>query len=352
MDPSLNDLLGDPIFQLNAILWLAQPLHEGSPIIPLFYQQGFSVYAIAPPLGIPPDVRLVAQTAQIDLQDRVRPDVVLTNERNQSYVFTECKKNSFGPTSSTAHQARGLLVLAGPRSHEILGLGPGQVSSSLLGFVAPEAVGQSLANTLEVLNKELDGAAIPAGRYSVLGISLNANAISLAVDQTGGAFFNLTPGTHPFMQRHPDTDPRPLYFIPFDPDVEQSKEERSLCKRILFERMHSSVLAAVGRIDPPRELLLQSQRILNDATFGMYEHWENKDSARFMRRLCNQFLDSIAKAVNTLSPGAMTFQHQVGWQLSLPDQARHEKVIDALTRFSSETLDLRTDPLPGFFDDL
>ena len=46
--PTLPELVKDPVFQLNVLLWLAQPLPQAyQEIIPLFYGHGFDVYALA-----------------------------------------------------------------------------------------------------------------------------------------------------------------------------------------------------------------------------------------------------------------------------------------------------------------
>ncbi|MBM3299270.1 MAG: hypothetical protein FJY85_04885 [Deltaproteobacteria bacterium] len=346
-----SELLKDPLFQLNAVLWLTQPLPDGDEIIPLLYARGFTVYAIAPLLGPPPDLRLAAQQAQINMQDMVRPDVVLTHESGRKFAFTECKASSSALTSSTA-QARSLLVVTGPRAAEVLGLASGQVSASLLGLVIPESDREPVAQTLASLSKELDENRLLAGQFSVLGFVLTDTDISIVINGLGSAFFALPSGANPFMKREPDTDPRPLYFIPYDPDVVQSEQEKVSCKRMLFERMHSTITAAIGRANPPIESVLESQKILNDAMFGMYGHWENRESARHMRRLCREFMDALTQAVNAVVLGTMVFQPGEGWKISLQNEEQHERVIDALTRFSCEMLDLRTEPQPSFFDDL
>lgn len=352
MTSILNELIKDPLFQLNALLWLAQPLPDENEISPLLYKQGFTVYAIAPLLGPPPDLRLVAQEARISMQERVRPDVVLTHEGDRKFAFTECKASSFGPTSSTAEQARSLLVVAGPRAAEVLGLSSGQVSASLLGIVMPENDREPLTRTLARLCEELGENGLPAGRFSILGLVLTDTDISIMINDLGSTFFALSSGANPFMKREPDTDPRPLYFIPYDPDVAQSEQERVFCKRVLFERMQSTIIAAVGRANPPTELSVESQKILNDAMFGMYGHWENRDSARHMRGLCRQFMNALTQAVNSVAPGTMAFLSGEGWKIRLQNEEQHKSMIDALTRFSCETLDLRTEPLPGLFDDV
>jgi len=353
MTSTPNELVKDPLFQLNAVLWLAQPLPGKSEITPLLYNQGFTVHAIAPLLGPPLDLRLVAQEAGISMQERVRPDLVLTQEKGHKFAFTECKARSFGPTSPTAEQARSLLVVAGPRAAEVLALASGQVADSLLAFVIPEDDRQPLIQTLLSLRDELAEKKLRAGRFSVLGLALTDTDISIVINDIGSAFFALPAGTNPFMKREPDTDPRPLYFIPYDPDVvrPQSEQEKEFCKRVLFERMHSSVVAAVGRANPPAQLALECQKILNDAMFGMYGQWENRDSARHMRRLCRQFMGALTQAVNAVVPDTMAFRPGVGWKISLRDPQQHETLIDALTCFPCEKLDLRTEPQPDLFDD-
>lgn len=352
MTPMPNELIRDPLFQLNALLWLAQPLPEKSEINPLLYQKGFMVYAIAPLLGLPPDLRLMAQEARINVQERVRPDVVLAHESNRKFAFTECKANSFGPTSSTAEQGRSLLVVAGPRAAEVLGLAAGQVADSLLAFMTPQTEQGPLAETLATLYRELDAARIPGGQFSVLGLVLTETEVSIAIDDQASAFFALPSGINPFMRREPDTDPKPIYFIPYDPDIHQSPQEKEFCKRVLFERIQSTVVAAVGHARPPCELSLNSEKILNDAMFGMYEQWENRESARHMRRLCRQLMDALMQAVNSEALSSMIFQPREGWTITLQNNEQHEKILNALTRFSCDTLDLRVEPQPGLFDEL
>jgi hypothetical protein len=347
-----NELIRDPLFQLNALLWLAQSMPSGSEIRPLLYEQGFTVYAIAPLLGLPPDLRLMTQEARINMQESVRPDVVLAQEGARKFAFTECKKSSFGATSSTAEQGRSLLVVAGPRAAEALGLAPGQVADSLLAFITAQSEQVPLTQTLETLSKQLHAAKIPAARFSVLGLVSTETEVSVAIDDQASAFFALPSGIYPFLTRGPDTDPRPLYFIPYDPDVDQSQEEREFCKLLLFERMRNTVVAAVGRGCPPCELSFNSKKILNDAMCGMYGQWENQESAKHMRRLCRQLMGALMQAVNSEAPSSLTFQPDEGWKIILQNSEQQEKVLDALTHFSCETLALETEPQPGLFDDL
>jgi hypothetical protein len=347
MPPAPTELLGDPLFQLNTLLWLTQPLHEDAGITPLFFRRGFTVYAVAPLLAIPPDVRLAAQNAGLDMQPSTRPDVVLTHAATERYAFIECKRSSFGTATTTAAQALTLLALAGPRAAEIMAV---LVSSALSAFLVPDAEREQLAQTVDQLLDLLAAAGIAGGPGAVLALRLDGEQLCLAADAISRAFFDLPEENNPFMEVEAETDPRPLYFIPYDPDVTQSRAEREFCKRVLFERIHSGVVAAAGRAHPPTELRFETAGLLNDGTFGMYDLWETRSSQRHMRTILRQLMRALSKAVNTAVSGTIEYQEQVGWKLRLQDPAHQERVLDILTRFSCETLDLRQDPQPSFDD--
>src|SRR5205823_3552170 len=127
-----TDRVSDPLFQLNVVLWLTQPLPQGSSIVPLLHERGFVVYAISPPLPVPLDLQAAAQSARVALQNSGRPDVLLAHPLERKFAFIECKASSFGPNSNTAEQARSFLLMAGPRAAEVLGLDPAHVRGSLL----------------------------------------------------------------------------------------------------------------------------------------------------------------------------------------------------------------------------
>ena len=352
MSPKPNELIRDPLFQLNALLWLAQPLPKKCEINPLLYHKGFTVYAVAPPLPVPLELRLMAQEAQIEMQASVTPDVVLAHKGARKFAFAECKANSFGPTSSAAEQAQSLLVVAGPRAADVLGLAPGRVADSLLAFMTPQTEQGPLAKTLASLYKELNAAQIPAGKFSVLGLVLTEREVSIAIDDQASAFFALPSGIDCFIRRAPDTDPRPIYFIPYDPDIDQSPEERKFCRRVLFERIQSTLIAAVGHAHAPCALSLNSDKILNGAMFGMYEKWENRESAKHLRELCRKLMNALMQAVNCEAPNSITFQPGEGWKIILEHSEQQEKVLDALLRFSCVTLDLQTEPQAYLFDEM
>jgi len=240
--------------------------------------------------------------------------------------------------------------MAGPRAAEVLGLTATQVKDQLLAYVTAYGQQVALTTTLGQLADALTGKQLPAGRFGVLALRPAEAELNLLVDSAGGEFFSLGQDSHVVMSLQPDTDARPLYFIPYDPDLGQAPQEKAFCKRVLFERIHSSVLVAVGRAAPPVELVLEIKGLLNDAMFGMYELWESRESARHMRALCRQLMRPLAQAINTVVSGAVTYDSDQGWKFRLPTAEQQKQVIDAVSRFSCETLNLRAEPERDLFE--
>lgn len=352
MSSKAEELIRDPLFQLNAVLWMAQPLPTGIQIEPLLYRRGFGIWSIAPPLAPPPDIRLRAQERSVRLEPSVRPDVVLANTVTGRFAVTECKKSSFAPESSTAEQARSLLILAGPRCHEVLGITKIAVSGSIAAFLMPQDQTPMMSPTLGALGNELDIAGLAAGASCLLGLCVLPEGIALVSDKDAAAFFSLPSLPAKFIEIEGNNDPNPLYFIPYDPDLDQPPDERRLSRRILFERLLSGVITATGRGDPPFNLLLQMDQMLNDAMFGMYGQWENPGARKHMRRLCREFMNALSREIEKVVPGALTYEPPTHWHVTCEGPEQRGKVLNALTRFSCEDFVLGPPPKPELFDDV
>jgi len=347
-----TELLRDPLFQLNIILWLTQPMPPQGSITPLLHQKGFSVYAIAPTLSVPPGIALAVQRSSLQTQQRVRPDVVLKRETDLNFALVECKASSFGVATEQAIQARTFLLLADELLAEVLGLSPEQIHASILAYALPHSESALLKATLSTLSNELRRHHLPTGDSTIIGLDIDSRDLRVVFDKSGSRFFSIASGSHTVMQVQPGDDPRPLYFIPYDPDVHQSPEENLFCKRILFERIHSVVLAAVGRASSPESLTLNIDNLLNEATFGMFGLWENRESLKHMRGMCRQLITALARAVNKEVKGSLSYEPPEELTVVLSDTDQHHQVLAAIERFSCESMDLREPPMPDLFDDL
>ena len=346
----MNEFVFDPLFQLNCLLWLTQPSPPVGSIRPLLYEKGLVVHAIAPLLALPPDVRLKAVTED-NMSDATRPDVVLTREQDRLFVFCECKSHSFSATSSNSRQARLLLAIVGNRVSDVLALSPERVSSASLSIVLPEKEREPMLGTLQTLKIENAENGLPAGPFSVLGLTAAETHVSIVIEASLAAQLSLKPGTHKVIQMDAEEDPRPLYFIPYDPDSisHQSKKEKEYCKRVLFERMLVAIIAAAGRASPPETLSIHREHVLNDALFGMFDCWENKESAKHMRKLCGHFMNTLAEAVDSEVQGVLISTPTRDWRITLNSKEEQQRVQGVLTKFSCETLALRSEPENDLF---
>ena len=191
--PTLPELIKDPVFQLNVLLWLAQPLPQAyQEITPLLYGHGFDVYALAPLLTLPPDILLVMRDSGFEVQARTRPDVILAQESSGKFAMTECKGSSFGVDSSTAQQARALLVLADPRCYEVLGLQSQAVQQSVLTYLLPSPERPAMEATISTLLDAFRAHDLAAGETLFLGLLITDEGLCLDVGDTTAQFFGLS----------------------------------------------------------------------------------------------------------------------------------------------------------------
>lgn len=348
----IDELIKDHLFQQNAIIWLTQPSASSESIVPLLFRHGYSTLAIGRLLALPADVRQAVTNAHLSTQQRAKPDVILINGADRKYLFIDCKENSFGPTSTTARQARALMLMVGSRAAEILGLDASEVAASFLSYVSSKENAIRLVETLEHLREEMDNVGLPWGQSSAIGLAVQDDQVCLVVEERTSSFMGLSAGIHAFMTYEPETDPRPFYFLPYDPGLNQSDAESDRCKFDLLKRVQQSVVAEVGRVRPPAQLHLAADALLNQAYFGMYEIWEDRDDRRHVRRLCNRFLNRIAKAVHSSVADSMVQDGNL-WRVTVDNEDQHDRLMTTLTRFGLEATDLleHMPQLPESYDD-
>jgi len=101
--------------------------------------------------------------------------------------------------------------------------------------------------TVEVLAKEIeDKTNIEVGKFGCFEIKTSNLTIALEYSEDIKNFLNLIKDSPVNIIKFEEgTDPRPLYFIPYDPNILQTKEEQELCRRILFERILSYVITYI-----------------------------------------------------------------------------------------------------------
>jgi len=117
----LDELIRDPIFQLNLLLWMArdQPV-DAARVTPLFYRWGYRFLMVEAPLPLPPLLVSVVLKSGLEISLEPEPEMVLGNPSNHRALYLEAKRESFSSQSSTAKQARGHLLAAGAAFRDIV----------------------------------------------------------------------------------------------------------------------------------------------------------------------------------------------------------------------------------------
>lgn len=353
MSRNINELCKDPLFQLNLAIWLAQPQIEHFHIHPLFYKSGLSIYSIGPLLALPPDIRL-AVSEKLDCQEGARPDLVLETKATKKFCILECKTSSFGPSSTKpASQARALLLIAGPILSEVLGLGTRRQNEGILCYFSGSNQIKMMENTLGILAQEIDGIKLESGEYGCFGVKLEQSTILLEYSDRIKKFLNFIEDSPvKILTFEAETDPRPLYFIPYDPNIQQTKEEQELCRRILFERILSYIISKIGGVTIPSSIIFAIEEILNSATFGVYEVWEDNETKKHIRRLVREFLEDIRSRMDEELREHINYESKRGWTFNLKDTETYEEMLKQISKFKPETLDLSKELQPTLFDDI
>jgi len=352
MNLNLDKICKDPLFQLNLAIWMTQSQPSTHfYIYPLFYESGLNIYSIGPPLALPPDIRL-AVSDRIACQESARPDLVLELKEKKRFCVLECKSSSFGSESSTSNQARTLLLLAGPIVSEVLVSGKrGENEGILCYFIGPNNAGL-MDRTLEILAEEIkDKINFETGRFGCFVIKSSKSTIVLEYSEPIKNFLNLVKDSPvDIIKFEEDTDPRPLYLIPYDPNVNQTREEQEFCRRVLFERILSHIISNIGSADIPTSITFTTAELLNLATFGVYEIWDDTDAKKHIRKLVKDFLVNAKNSIEASLRKYIKHESQKGWVFNIENKDIYEELLKQLQRFKPENLDLSKEIAPTLFD--
>jgi hypothetical protein len=323
---NIDELIGDHLFQLNLVLWLTQPIASNIGIRPLFSQSGFSVYSVSPSLALPIPVREEIREKKIIAQDGCSPDVLLNRKEANFFLLVECKKQSFGTGSSTSEQARTLLLLEGQILGESLALSPTGAAGSAVSYITRDDQKSPMQLTCENLKKEITAAGFKTNPTYCFGIKHDFDrSVYMVIDSIDSRSLGIVDnGTIKIIEGRPDTDPRPLYFIPLDPSVEQNEYG----KKTLEQRLLSELLSLIGRAKIPSKTLFTVEDLLEKATWGMYGVWRDRDARTHLRRQVNSFLKNRVAA---LFPQNFQQDHDT-WTFNVEAPGDKEIVLSAFQK--------------------
>ena len=328
-------ILGDPVFQLNATLWMLQPAPPGAPIRPILRDVGYLLSALARELPAPVALR-PGLNALVGSDTAPAPDVLAEPPAATPWLVIECKGSSFGPDSSTARQALKLLTVSRDLSSS-LGLGAGTQRPGFVVYLTRLEDRDRLLGTLLELRQRLTEAGVPAGPAGALGIFRSDDG-DVCVQRSPGdsgdwpepAASALEPPAR-IIRLDPEEDPRPLYLVPWDPSVQQDREMRAFCRSVLFARVAAETIAVLGHETVPQRTILKVESLLSSATFGVSDRWRSKSDLGRTIRDCTRFLaDALAPVSERLGLMQAVDPHRI--ELTLRTQADLDEAIEALVR--------------------
>lgn len=267
-----STLTRNNLFQLNMLVWASFPHPINAPITPVLRNGGYILWSIEHPLNAD-----AAELARLRKAAEIKPnpvvDAIFEHARTNTYVLVECKPTSFNINSEWAPQARGMIV-AGGNAVSRLGLSAGAAAE--LCYLVPADNAQATDTTLVTLTTEVSSQGFVACPTGPLGLSIKADGayLGLASQPQGAAQISqmLIPEQRVITVRA-DQDPRPLYIIPWIPDVEDDTTLEAF-----KEKLRAQILSWLGKASIGGQITLQFEDLLDEVSRGVFRIWRDRDS--------------------------------------------------------------------------
>jgi hypothetical protein len=296
----MSDLTADPIYQLNAVLWMLQPLPRRiGAVRAVLYDAGYRVRALGKTLTASPEIERVLAT-KLNLKGAPAPDVIATAPLTDPWLVFECKVSSFSAGSSTSTQATKILARAADLSL-VGGSPPGTALPGCVVYVTRKDQAADLQGTLDELVAQLVAAGLNPADVCTLGMRVETG-VGLIVVHAGGSLTGVAAAAFAnevtvLEASGPEEDTRPLYLVPYDPSVEQSDEEQVLCLRILLARARAHAASLIGRNPAPGTAVIEGNALLTGATFGLSKLWHDHGARD---RAAHEVLRFVRAGLNTV----------------------------------------------------
>ena len=288
--PGRNVIEADPMFQLNTVLWSTVDTRDGS-YIPVLRRHGYFLHSISRRLQVPKVVlhRLGSYGAPSS-------DLLVDHQSDERILVIECKASSFGPTSSTALQARKLLTAGADLAGSI---GRSRPVPSYVLYVTRAEHSDRLVSTLGCLTKELSDS----------GMKTASVGTAIVEIRNDGVWLSLGPGERapePLRQAlsnpvrivvlEESDSPLYLYLIPWDPSVTQDTRLEAFGKALLSARVINRAVPIIARATPPEAVVLSAADLLKQATLGVSAVWRAPEVRKVESFVAWRLYDTLRSA--------------------------------------------------------
>lgn len=333
----VEEIVEDPLYQLNLMLWLLQPLKDNYPLRPILKEAGYELFAIGPSMPLSPELREKIVSASVDCAVEPEPDLLLSRDGVKEFVILECKRQLFGGESDTAKQARALLLQTGEQFNLAIGLEVTATPTLHLLYISKHSSSENHVKNLCEISDEMNRkemATVPVGG---VGIMNKNNKICLCDAYDFGTVPALVKdivGKEVKVQEfEQDENPILLFYIPWDPNVSQSDEMSMYCEQIFCERILSTFVTRIGRASVPVMIEVEYDDLLNEATFNLFERWKSKDIGRALRRSCKDLIINALRSAEGHFERTVLAQPRKGFSLKINTNGDKEAIIDSVTKF-------------------
>jgi len=263
----------DNLFQLNTLVWASFPQPVGAPVTPVLRNLGYTLYAIEEPLEASVAEKAQLNKATLQIQPNPTIDVVLSHEKNSTYVLVECKPSSFGLSSDWTSQARGLIVAGGSIGSR---LGVSGKAIAEMCYLVPQEGTQLTDATLVELHKEVSSEGLKKCPTGVIGISVKLDGVYLGLSNRlqGVALLPLALIPERRVLSVPaEQDPQPLYVIPWIPDGQDTNDLEAF-----KEKIRARLLSWLGKATIGSSEVIYFEELLNDVSRRVFQYWSDKSS--------------------------------------------------------------------------
>lgn len=316
-----NDIIEDPLFQLNLTLQLSMPSAKTAKIRPIFFENGWRIEAISPPIPSPPHCLAKAKAKDLTINLVSEPDVILTNKQNQ-YLTIELKTNSFSSSSSTSSQALTHLINKNNTISDALGKPASQKASSQLLYITSQNADLLHATLTELSATAIDISCNP-NIFDVWELNNQPDGIYLITKQPKKDFWLSLVSPIQVIDTTKSAA-QPLYLIPCDPSINSFKTD-SYAKQVFDEQIRitisSMIITSVGKA--PYDLLIND--ILREIIV-VWDLWKSQNSKKYYQNYVRPYLKSIIEAL-TKNVSINVTSISGGWRFESIDQTTKKSLI-------------------------
>jgi len=350
---NVHDLIRDPLFQLNVLVWMAkeQP-STGYVVRPLFFQNGFRLVYIQHPFPFPRESILAIQSSGLDVSERPEPELLLRRSSDQRALYFEAKAESFSPQSSTAKQARGHLLATGDVFAEVLA----PLQSCLLCYVVPENSRGPMFECLVELTQEMTDGGFGVGEFSVHGFEIQDQDLHYSWDDRFKQHVGVDDDSDVVMTGlADDTDPSPLFLV-YSAEDYPDPNRQDLLRQTLVNQVHALLLCALNALPPSTQYDRSAEAILKELTNGVYDYVGRKGQRQMRQLVRRNVLRRIADYATGRFDDVISFEGGV-LGVRFPSKDRKSAFLEWLedsrkTGFSTERVSEEPQQLlPGFGDE-